>query len=156
MRQWNLVRDLNQLAFIFDVMPQAELCNLVEKFRLVLNDPVMPQDAVRSTGRETQSELYTAAICWNAELLPVTIEEPDVQCSCDGTTFGLAVKRLKKNVDRLQDRIKEAAEQIERAAQPGVAVIDSSLVLNPDNERMWSQIDDAEFGMLTRKRSRDS
>ena len=83
-------RDLNQVAFIFDVIPETELANQVEKLQLVLNDPVLPQDAERaSTGRDTQSELFAAAICWNAGLLPVTLDEPDVRCICSGVILAL-------------------------------------------------------------------
>lgn len=145
-------RDLNQVAFIFDVIPETELANQVEKLQLVLNDPVLPQDAERaSTGRDTQSELFAAAICWNAGLLPVTLDEPDVRCICSGVIFGVAVKRLKKNIDRLRERIKDGATQIERSKLPGIIVLDTSFVLNPGNKRIWQPFDEAEFGCLYRQ-----
>ena len=72
--------DLQVLAFVFDV---AAAHPTDRKFRdlvkLTLGDSVLPQDnRNQSKGRDFQFELFIAAICQNAGLLPVVREEPDV------------------------------------------------------------------------------
>ena len=86
-------RDLNQLSFGFDVFPNDFLSSHLDKLRLLLQDPGLPQDAKKTShGRNTQAELYAAAICWRAGLCPVTLDEPDVTCTHKEMKFGLAVK----------------------------------------------------------------
>ncbi len=140
-------RDLNQLSFAFDVLPNDFLRAHTSRLRLLLKDPSLPQDASKSScGRDTQAELYAAAICWRAGLSPVTLDEPDVRCTHRDMTFGLAVKRLKKNQNRLQDRVKDAASQIQRSKLPGLVVLDTSLVGNPANNRLWQPVPQEVFG----------
>ncbi len=144
-------RDLNQISFVFDVLPDDFLAANREKLRLLLRDPNLPQDAFKSSsGRDTQAELYIAAICWRAGLRPVALEEPDVRCVHNGLTFGLAVKRLKKNLDRLRDRVREAASQIQRSNLPGLIVLDVSLVGNPENLRLFDRLPEPLFGQYYR------
>ena len=134
-------RDLNQLSFVFDVLPDDFLAAHSDKLRLLLKDPGLPQDAKKTShGRNTQTELYVAAICWRAGLRPVTLNEPDVRCVHKNMTFGLAVKRLKTNQSRLRDRVKDAANQIERSQLPGLIMLDTSLVGNPENNRLWNPV----------------
>ena len=90
-------RDLQVLAFAFDV---AAAHPTDQKFRdlvkLTLGDSVLPQDnRKQSKGRDFQFELFIAAICQNAGLLPVDRKEPDVTCAVQGVTYGLAAKRVK-------------------------------------------------------------
>jgi hypothetical protein len=139
-------RDLNQLSFVFDVFPNDFLSGHLDKLRLLLQDPGLPQDAKKTShGRNTQAELYAAAICWRAGLRPMTLEEPDIRFTHEGAVCGLAVKRLKNNVARIEDRVKDAASQIERSKVPGLIVLDTSLVLNPSNERILMPVPEEAF-----------
>ena len=91
------IRDMNQLRLIVD---QMEAHRENSKFRAsvekLLKDAVLPQDGNSNTpGRDTQFELYVAAICLRAGMLPVDYDEPDITCFVEGTKFGIAAKRLK-------------------------------------------------------------
>src|SRR5262245_51039241 len=90
-------RDLQHLGFAFDQMhahrDKPKFRALVKR---LLKDSVLPQDnRENSPGRDAQFELYLAAICQKAGLLPVDCAEPDVTCTVEGAKFGIAAKRLK-------------------------------------------------------------
>ena len=134
-------RDLQHLGFIFDQMnahlDRREFQALVKR---LLKDSVLPQkDRQNSPGRDTQFELYLAAICQNAGLLPVDYAEPDVTCTVEGTKFGIAAKRLKSLV-QLRKHVRKAAQQIANTELPGVVALDLSLARNRQNLPIVSQI----------------
>jgi hypothetical protein len=142
-------RDLQVLAFVFDV---AAAHPADQKFRdlvkLALGDSVLPQDnRKQSKGRDFQFELFVAAICQNAGLLPVQREEPDVTCVLQGVKYGLAAKRV-KGAGNLHTRISKAGNQIERAHLPGIIVLETSLLFNPNNARITRPMSDDNFGKL--------
>jgi hypothetical protein len=137
------------LAFVFDV---AAANPADQKFRdlvkLALGDSVLPQDnRKQSKGRDFQFELFVAAICQNAGLLPVQREEPDVTCVLQGVKYGLAAKRV-KGAGNLHTRISKAGNQIERAHLPGIIVLETSLLFNPNNARITRPMSDDNFGKL--------
>jgi len=142
-------RDLQVLAFVFDTPAGHQ--NDTEFKRLVkhaLKDSVLPQrDRTQSRGRDAQFELFVAAICQSAGLLPVAREEPDVTCTVDGVKFGIAAKRL-KNVGNLEKRVRKSATQIENAGFPGIIALDTSVARNRDNRRFTTPIADEQFGCL--------
>lgn len=142
-------RDLQELAFVFE---QAERFGADPKFhqliRIALKDSALPQnDRAQSKGRDAQFELFVAAICQRAGMLPVVREEPDVTCNIRGIKFGLAAKRL-KDVARLQERIRDAAHQIEQIRLPGIIVLNTDVALNRDNKRITVPIPHNQFGIL--------
>jgi hypothetical protein len=140
------MRDFQQLGFIFDQLAARQLPpDFRTRLRNLVADVALPQENLTdSKGRDAQCELYVAAICVKAGLTP-TFEEPDLRCDLNGQTYGLAIKRI-KNYRRFQERIKDAASQIERAGLPGVIVADVSVMLNPDNERIVKLMPDEQFG----------
>lgn len=137
-------RDVLQLAFILDTVDDAAF--LEDHLKRVVYDSTLPQqDKTQSVGRNVQVELYVYAICIRAGLTPARLDEPDVQCSLNDQRFGLAVKRI-KSLQKLEERVRKAAEQIERCKLPGVIVLDTTIALNPKNSRIWEVNDSLEFG----------
>src|SRR5436309_759986 len=72
------VRDMFHLGFAIEQLCQPDPpAGFVEKLRLSVADPHLPQDSLDdSPGRDAQCELYVAAICAKAGLLP-EFAEPD-------------------------------------------------------------------------------
>jgi len=142
-------RDMQVLGFVFDQAAahpkDMEFHRLV---RIALKDSVLPQDdRTQSKGRDAQFELFAAAVCQSSGMLPVAREEPDVTCVVGGIKFGIAAKRV-KNVARLEEHVRKAADQIRRARLPGIIALDTCLALNPDNQRITTPIPDEQFGHL--------
>jgi hypothetical protein len=138
-------RDMQLLGFVFDQANASDTFG--QLVRTVVYDSVLPQDDRRQTrGRDFQFELFVAAVCQSAGLVPVEHAEPDVTCTLDGTTFGVAAKRL-KSFSKLERRLRAAAKQIQRTNLPGVIAIDTCVALNPDNRRIITPIPDHEFGI---------
>jgi len=145
-------RDLQVLGFVFDQgeahPTDVEFQRLVKK---ALKDSLLQhQDRGQSKGRDAQFELFVAAICQNAGMLPVSREEPDVTCHVGGIKFGIAAKRI-KNVNKLKKHIRKAADQIKKARLPGIIVIDTCVALNRDNERITRPIPDEQFALVYRE-----
>jgi hypothetical protein len=139
--------DMQVLAFVFDVAAahpaDQKFCDLV---KLALGDSVLPQNnRNQSKGRDFQFELFVAAICQNAGLLHVEREEPDVTCVVRGMKYGLAVKRV-KSARNLHKCISRAADQIKKAGLPGIVVLETNLLFNPNNIPITRPMSDDEFG----------
>ncbi len=121
-------RDFQVLGFVFEQAAahptDAEFQRLV---RNTIKDSLLPhKDRGQSKGRDAQFELFVAAICQNAGLLPVARDEPDVTCHIDGVKFGIAAKRI-KSLSNLEKHVRKAAEQIEKARFPGIIALDTAL-----------------------------
>ncbi len=145
-------RDLQVLGFVFDQgeahSTDGEFQRLVKK---ALKDSLLQhQDRGQSKGRDAQFELFVAAICQNAGMLPVSREEPDVTCHVGAIKFGIAAKRI-KNVNKLEKHIRKAADQIRKARLPGIIAIDTCVALNRDNERIMRPMPDEQFAFVYRK-----
>lgn len=130
-------RDIQLLAFAFDQLAQAEPTDeYLGLLKKLVSDSVLPQDdRDNSPGRDAAFEIYVAAVCRAARLLPVAFEEPDVTCTLDDKKYAFAAKRL-KNLLNLRKRVSKAAKQIDRARLPGVIVLDVGLAFNPSNHRI--------------------
>jgi hypothetical protein len=126
-------RDIQILAFVLDYLPgQVQQFMLQDKLRLCMKDTVLPQDSLdRSPGRDTQAELHFAAVCARGGMQPC-LQEPDIVCQVSGKSYGIAVKRL-KNADKIEQRFRNAADQIERAQLPGFVALDLTVAFNRDN-----------------------
>jgi len=144
------VRDITLMEFVFDQMlaSDREDKKFIDLMSKVVDDSILPQDdRKQSVGRNSQFELYIHALCRNAQMLPVTLDEPDVRCSVQGITFGVAAKRL-KSIGKFKDRVAEAADQILKSKLPGFIALDTCIALNPDNQRVTTKILDDDFGIL--------
>jgi hypothetical protein len=121
---------------------------------LLRKDLALPEDELRDTpGRNYQFQLYVAALCTKAGLA-TRHEEPDVTCDVDGTTFGIAAKRL-KTIKSLEDNLKEAAKQISDVGLPGIIALDLTVAQNPTNRRVMSAIESQWYPLLSDARSRE-
>ncbi len=142
-------RDLQVLAFIFDCAEsQPNDTEFRRLIKIALKDSVLPQENTNgSKGRDAQFELFVAAICQSARLSPINREEPDVTCVIHGRKYCIAAKRV-KSVARLENRLKEAANQIYRTSWPGIIALETSMALNRENERIIVPISNEEFGRL--------
>jgi hypothetical protein len=133
------IRDMYQLRLIVD---QMEAHRENPKFRAsvqkLLKDAALPQAGSSNTpGRDTQFELYVAAVCLRGGMLPVDYDEPDITCAVEGVKFGIAAKRL-KSLDRFEDRVRDGVDQIRRAKLPGIVALDLTIARNSDNQPITS------------------
>lgn len=145
-------RDLQVLGFVFE---QADMHPIDAEFQRLmknaLKDSLLPQeDRGQSKGRDAQFEVFVAAVCQNAGMLPLSREEPDVTCHAGTIKFGIAAKRI-KNVTNLEKHVRKAADQIKKAGFPGIIALDTCVALNPNNERITTPIPDEQFGPLYSK-----
>lgn len=149
------IRDNYQLRLIVDTMDaHRESKAFNDAAYLLRKDFALPQDELKDTpGRNYQFQLYVAALCTNAEL-PTRHEEPDITCDVDGTTFGIAAKRL-KTIDSLETNVKEAADQIAGAGFPGIIALDLTIAQNPANRRVVSPVESQWYSYLSDTRSRE-
>ncbi len=129
------LRDVRQLGFIFDYLLQESLGDAGDRrIRNMLHDSVLPQDDLTlSRGRDTQCELFVAAICEKAGLHPIFDESPDIRCKVRAEAIGIAVKRIKSD-RKVRKNIREAAKQIRRSGIPGVICADVSFAYNQENK----------------------
>jgi hypothetical protein len=143
------IKDMHQLGLIVDEMDAHRNDErFVANVRKMLLDAATPQDVNSNTpGRDTQFELYLAAIALRAGMSPVEYEEPDVTCNVEGIKFGIAAKRL-KSLDRFEERVKQGAKQIRRANFPGIIACDLTIARNPENRPITSSIQ-SQLSILT-------
>lgn len=145
------LRDVQLLELVFDRLPPDADAETVAIVRRLLQDSVLPEAGkAHSPGRDAQVELFVAAICRGAGLLDVVHGEPDMRCSFQGKPFGIAVKRIKSQ-KRFVDRVHEGAKQVAKAGVAGIVAVDTSLALNPNNERVRTILPDHEFVRLWRQ-----
>jgi hypothetical protein len=121
------LRDLQMLAFIFDQANDPEdpvFRELVKKCRC---DSALPeQDKEKTPGRDAQFELFVAAVCRHAALLPVEHREPDVVFSIGNLTYCIAAKRP-KSIKAIDICLRSACDQISREKLPGLIAMDTSI-----------------------------
>ena len=142
------LRDITLLEFFFDHIDMTGQEDDVKvKVKQTLYDSVLPQGGKGSPGRDTQAELFVFAVCNKACLQP-QIEEPDVMFKMSRESYGIAVKRI-KSLEKLVDRVKEGAKQIDKSAmQHGIIIVDISFAINPQNRDVFGKMDDNSFGQL--------
>ncbi|MBX3452466.1 MAG: hypothetical protein KF777_23145 [Planctomycetaceae bacterium] len=135
------MRDMQHLGFVLGQLhTQRVNPDFQAIVKRVIKDSALPQqDLNESPGRDKQFELYLAANCQNAGMLPVDCAEPDVTCVAGGIKFCIAAKRL-KSFKSLKDHIRKAATQIANRKQPGVIALDLSLAWNRKNAPVLSQL----------------
>lgn len=149
------IRDMYQLNLIVNEMDShrnnPKFRASVEK---LLQDAALPQNGNSNTlGRDTQFELYLAAVALRGGMLPVEYDEPDVTCTAEGVRFGIAAKRLKR-LDRFKQRVKKGADQIRRAKLPGIIALDLTIARNPDNRPITSGLQSQLSVMIRQTKNR--
>jgi hypothetical protein len=121
------LRDLQMLGFIFDQANDAEDPVFRDLVKKCLCDSTLPEADKRKTrGRDAQFELFVAATCKHARLLPVEYREPDVVLSIGNLRYCIAAKRP-KSIGAIDNCLRDACDQISRAKLPGLIVMDTSL-----------------------------
>jgi len=138
-------RDLQILEFALDTLAPFGT-DSPERGLLIrsLKDSVLPQSQGESPGRDSQFELFVAAVCVAAGLGPVRIDEPDILCVVNGKPFCIAAKRV-KNFQQVQKRIREGARQVGRRCIPGVVALDSTLAVTRPDFRVHRVLQDRDF-----------
>lgn len=150
------LRDLHQLRFIFEELREhRDTKAFYNVAKHMVNDSPLPQDDANSPGRDRQFELYLAAICQKAGLIPICYDEPDVVCTVDGVKFGIAAKRIKsQSMLALGKHIKKAARQLAGQSLPGIVALDLTLSRNPTNKPMTSRLKEQVFPIISDAKSR--
>jgi len=139
------LRDFLLLEPIFNTIAAIRLDHdRTNTIKTLLKDAVVPHATqALSKGRDLQAELLTAATCVLGGMSDVALKEPpDVQATFAGRTWGIAVKRL-KSAERLDDNMRDAAMQVERAGMPGAILLDISLAFNQTSTPLFAHSADA-------------
>ena len=124
--------ELEQLYLIVSELTRPPaLDNLDGPMHKLLAGHALPQAETHAISRDTQFELYIAAVFRRAGY-KVRLDEPDVILQVRGSTVGIAAKRP-KTPKKIERRLREARNQIERVGKPGIVAIDVSVVQNPRN-----------------------
>lgn len=146
-------RDMQLLVFAFrQSFPTSANDKFMEKLQLLNKDTVLPQDnREKSKGRDTQFELFVAALCRAAGFEGVLFTgpdaEPDVRCDVAGVQIGIAAKRIKSE-SQIEKRIRSAVKQIDESGIPGIIAVETNILLNRDNTRIDRPISDRVFGPI--------
>lgn len=143
-------RDMQLLQYVFEQEhARSAHAGFQRLLRRLTDDAVLPQDnRNQSTGRDTQFELFVGAICQAAGFLPVEYPDPpDVACFVEDTAMGVEAKRI-KSTTQVKKRIAKAAKQIKQSCMPGVIALDTSVALNPNNDRITAPMSDEHFSPL--------
>jgi hypothetical protein len=121
------LRDLQMLGFIFDQANNCEDPVFRDLVRKCLSDsPLSETDKEKTPGRDSQFELFVAAVCRHAGLLPVEHREPDVVFSLGNVTYCIAAKRP-KSIRAIDSCLRDACDQISLEKLPGFIAMDTSL-----------------------------
>ena len=132
--------DLSMIAFVLNQLKELPQRKLKAKLKLLVKDsPLLGPTQENSHGRDTQIELYIAAVCKNAGM-QVELDEPDIIAGLGGQRYGLAVKRLKSR-SKFGRRFRDAADQIEKSGLPGFIVLDVRQAFNPENKKVQATDD---------------
>ncbi len=140
-------RDMQLLEYVFEQdHAKSRHAGFKRLLRKLTDDTVLPQDnREQSKGRDTQFELFIAAICQAAGFIPVEYPDPpDVTCCVEGITIGVEAKRIKSEA-QVKKRVPKAAKQIHESRLSGIIALDTSVALNPNNDRVTRPIPDEEF-----------
>ncbi len=133
--------DFSMIAFVLNQLKEFPQRELKAKLKLLVKDsPLLGPTQGDSHGRNTQSELYIAAVCKNAGM-QVELDEPDVIAELGGQRYALAIKRLKSK-SQFGKRFRDAANQIEKWGFPGFIVLDVRQAFNPENIKVQATDDE--------------
>lgn len=147
-------RDYTAFEFMLSLKnyprPAAEFQKRLEQ---ALRDGLHPcEHGAKTPGRDTQAELFLAAVLSNAAL-EVTLGTPDLRVRIDGSFLFVEVKRP-RTFDGVENAVTKAVEQIKKTGCTGVVYLDLSL---PFGRRFTPTAveDDTEFQNLHITRIRE-
>lgn len=131
-------QDIAELSIIFDSIGDRLLNDLSHKFELLVKDKAFELDSNISTkGRDTQFELYIAAICSRAGI-DFTMPEgngPDISAKTPAYRFHIEAKRI-KSIDKILKSIKKASNQLRSTQTRSVIALDITRSYNPNLLRL--------------------
>jgi hypothetical protein len=141
------LREFQLLEPILESLGHIDVKQGKHHLKSLVRDAVLPHQGKETRGRDLQAELLVAATCVRAGMLPVSLEEPDVRTVIDGQGWRIAVKRV-KNQERLDDNLRDAADQASRSGEPGVIFLDVSQAFNPGDDQMTRPLSAEHFHAL--------
>ena len=129
-------RDFAEFATVVEHLlppePPADAV-LLRKLRDVLGGAALPGEDANALARNTQFELYVAALCCRAGLAPRLLE-PDCIVTVLGIRLGIAAKRA--GGPNVRGLVKEGARQLRKAGLVGVVAVSLDRLFAPNDERM--------------------
>ena len=133
-------RDFGDFATIVEnLLPEQPPANRVvlEKLRDVLGGAPLPSEDTNPHARNTQFELYVAALCARGGLTPHFVE-PDCIVTAAGLRLGLAAKRA-GGAGHVRRLVKDGARQLRQAGVVGVVALSFDLLFAPNDERLVAE-----------------
>ena len=135
------IRELSQIVGVF-AQPHFGDQHIARIRRIALKGNELPAGNPElgvgtertSRARDCQFETYCGALCRMAQLEP-RFTEPDVVAKVEGVSLGIAAKRVKSR-KRINERVRQATNQIEQRRKPGVIMIHASIAAH-DDLRLW-------------------
>jgi hypothetical protein len=142
------LKDVQEYWFMIEVLGE-DLAQppFLDRFARSLKDSPHPVDSGAHTlGRNTQFELFLAAIAKRAGLI---VSHPggagaDWILSISQKRWSLEAKRI-KSFEKMERRVKDAADQIIKSGIGGIIAIDISLACNPDCKPCSSTLTDSDI-----------
>jgi hypothetical protein len=151
------LKDMQEYWFIIEILGERLLQPpFLDGFTRSLLDSTHPTDSREFTpGRDTQFELYLAAIAARAGLKVDRSgsEGADWVITAPSKRWSLEAKRI-KNFNKLEKHIKKAAKQITTLQIGGLIAIDISLAANPNCSPLNTYVPDSEIIKANDERTR--
>jgi hypothetical protein len=129
-------RDFVEFAMIVEHLlpPQPPVDSpLLSKLHLVLGGATLPSEDANSLARNTQFELYVAALCARAGLMP-RLREPDFIVTVGGLRLGIAAKRA--GGPNVRGLVKDGARQLRKAGLDGLVALNLDRLFAPNDQRL--------------------
>src|SRR6266487_3756777 len=104
------LRTIWEFSLIASTVPAGH-APTVAKLEVMLKGAVLPRADTNTKGRDTQFELFVAAL-FAVGNVPIRGQEPDWRFSFDGRELGLAVKRV-RSPKKLATRLSSGAAQLQ-------------------------------------------
>jgi hypothetical protein len=133
-------------SLMFDLREIDEITEIVESFstpptdaeskklRLVATGAEHPDDEVQSAARDGQYELFLRSVFIRSPV-EVTAGEPDLMVKWRSREIPVEAKRP-KSIDRLDDNLRKAVEQLDRHEEHGIVAISFDQALRPAHHHL--------------------
>lgn len=106
---------------------------LLKKLNLVLGGAPLPGEDTNRLARNTQFELYVAALCARGGLEP-QLREPDCIVTAGSLRLGIAAKRA--GGPNIRGLVKDGARQLRKASLDGVVALNLDYLFAPNDQRL--------------------
>ncbi len=130
-------RDFAELATIVEHLlppqPPADPV-LLPKLRLILGGAAFPSGDANPLARNTQFELYAAALFQGAGI-PTLLREPDGIITAGEVRLAVAAKRPGSS-SHIRRLVRDAAKQVRKVGIPGIVALSLDRLFAPNDERI--------------------